>query len=108
MLEQLWRERGIDAVLARCAEAKHKPRPIERALFERIADRALEPYSKLYCWDHPLREEVFLPSTALGDDARAAAQPLVLGREAAHRAQAGAARERGVTPGRGLFHDVSP
>src|SRR5262245_29958735 len=31
VLEQLWRELGIDAVLARCADAKHKRVPVERA-----------------------------------------------------------------------------
>jgi transposase len=63
VLEQLWRELGIDAVLAGCADAKHKRVPVERALFAMVANRALEPYSKLYCWGQWLREEVFLPST---------------------------------------------
>ncbi len=27
-----------------------------------VANRALDPYSKLYCWEQWLREEVFLPS----------------------------------------------
>ncbi len=27
-----------------------------------VANRALEPYSKLYCWEQWLREEIFLPS----------------------------------------------
>lgn len=62
VLDQLWRELGIDAVLARCADAKHKRVPVERALFAMVANRALEPYSKLYCWEQWLREEVFLPS----------------------------------------------
>jgi transposase len=62
ILEQLWRELGIDAVLARCADAKHKRVPVERALFAMVANRALEPCSKLYCWEQWLRDEVFLPS----------------------------------------------
>jgi hypothetical protein len=62
VLEQLWRELRIDAVLARCIDAKHTRQPFERALFAMVANRALEPYSKLYCWDQWLREEVFLPS----------------------------------------------
>src|SRR5258706_14679311 len=33
----------------------------ERALFAMVANRALSPYSKLYCWEQWLREEVFLP-----------------------------------------------
>jgi transposase len=62
VLEQLWRELRIDAVLARCADAKRTRQPFERALFAMVANRALEPYSKLYCWEQWLREDVFLPS----------------------------------------------
>jgi transposase len=63
VLEQLWRELGIDAVLAQCADAKSTRQPFERALFAMVANRALAPYSKLYCWEQWLREDVFLPST---------------------------------------------
>jgi hypothetical protein len=31
-----------------------------------VANRALSPYSKLYCWEQWLREEVFLPSARGG------------------------------------------
>jgi transposase len=62
VLEQLWRELGVDKVLARCAKKAGTAQPFERALFAMVANRALEPYSKLYCWEQWLREEVFLPS----------------------------------------------
>jgi hypothetical protein len=62
VLEQLWRELRIDAVLAKCAADKRTRQPFERALFAMVANRALEPYSKLYCWEQWLREDVFLPS----------------------------------------------
>jgi transposase len=54
VLEQLWRELEIDRVLGRGA-------PFERALFAMTANRALSPYSKLYCHEQWLKEEVFLP-----------------------------------------------
>jgi hypothetical protein len=61
VLEQLWRELHIDAVLAERASTQRIRQPFERALFAMVANRALAPYSKLYCWEQWLREEVFLP-----------------------------------------------
>jgi transposase len=54
VLEQLWRELEIDKVLGR-------GQPFERALFAMTANRALQPYSKLYCHEQWLKEEVFFP-----------------------------------------------
>jgi len=54
VLEQLWRELEIDQVLGRSS-------PSERALFAMTANRALQPYSKLYCHQQWLKEEVFFP-----------------------------------------------
>jgi transposase len=54
VLEQLWRELEIDKVLGRAT-------PSERALFAMTANRALQPYSKLYCHEQWLKEEVFFP-----------------------------------------------
>lgn len=62
VLEQLWKELGIDSVLAGCARGEETKQPFERALFTMVANRALEPYSKLYCFEQWLREEVYLPS----------------------------------------------
>jgi transposase len=54
VLEQLWRELEVDKVLGR-------NKPFERALFAMTANRALQPYSKLYCHEQWLKEEVFYP-----------------------------------------------
>jgi hypothetical protein len=60
VLEELWKEVGIGAVLTARAKRAGTKQPFERALFAMVANRALEPYSKLYCWEQWLREEVFL------------------------------------------------
>jgi Transposase DDE domain len=62
LFEQLWKELDIPAVLRGHARTKRTAEPFERALFAMVANRALSPYSKLYCWEQWLREEVFLPS----------------------------------------------
>lgn len=62
VLEALWKELGIDRLLQRLLGGKGRRQPLERALFAMVANRALAPYSKLYCWEQWLREEVFLPS----------------------------------------------
>jgi transposase len=54
VLEQLWRELELDRELGRGS-------PFERALFAMTANRALQPYSKLYCHEQWLKEEVFFP-----------------------------------------------
>ena len=64
VLEELWKDVGIGAVLTGRAKKAGTKQPFERALFAMVANRALEPYSKLYCWEQWLREEVFLPSAA--------------------------------------------
>jgi hypothetical protein len=62
VLEQLWKELGVDTILRRHARSKRTKERFERALFAMVANRACAPYSKLYCWEQWLREEVFLPS----------------------------------------------
>lgn len=64
VLDQLWKELGIDKVLLGRARSKKTAANFERALFAMVANRCLSPYSKLYCWEQWLREEVFLPSAA--------------------------------------------
>jgi hypothetical protein len=54
VLEQLWRELEVDEVVGRGTA-------FERALFAMVANRALQPYSKLYCYEQWLKEEVFFP-----------------------------------------------
>ncbi len=62
VLEQLWKELDIPQTLKGHARSKRTAEPFERALFAMVANRALSPYSKLYCWEQWLKEEVFLPS----------------------------------------------
>lgn len=62
VLEQLWAELGIGRELTSRARTKRTAEPFERALFSMVANRCLCPYSKLYCWEQWLRDEVFLPS----------------------------------------------
>jgi transposase len=64
VLEQLWKELGIDVILKKGARRRATGEAFERALFAMVANRALEPYSKLYCWEQWLREEVFLPTAS--------------------------------------------
>jgi len=62
VLERLWAELGIDRILREHAKSKRTVEAFERALFAMVANRALTPYSKLYCWEQWIDEEVFLPS----------------------------------------------
>lgn len=64
VLEQLWTEVGIGRTLQELLGASRGQPPFERALFAMVANRALAPYSKLYCWEQWLRAEVFLPGAA--------------------------------------------
>jgi len=64
VMEQLWREIGIGEELSRCMRKARTTQPFERALFAMVANRALCPYSKLYCWEQWVGEEVFLPSAS--------------------------------------------
>ena len=61
VVQSIWRELGIDRVVADL-QAKHGGRqPFERALLAMVANRTAEPCSKLYCKQQWLAEEVFLP-----------------------------------------------
>jgi hypothetical protein len=60
VLEQLWRRLGIPAVLAEVLAGRKFDFDVERALFAMVANRALAPASKLYCYEQWLKEEVHL------------------------------------------------
>lgn len=62
VLEALWREVGIQRALDEQVRSVGVRQPFERALFAMAANRALQPYSKMYCHDQWVPEEVFLPS----------------------------------------------
>ena len=46
-LDAIWRQLGIDRVLDRLLKAREFQAPVERAIFSMVANRALEPMSKL-------------------------------------------------------------
>ncbi len=61
VLDGLWKELGIEEILTKRMSAKEGRQPFARALFAMVANRALHPYSKLYCWEQWLHEEVYFP-----------------------------------------------
>ena len=62
VLAGLWTELGLDQVILSRARGKVTGPAFERAIFAMVANRALNPYSKLYCWEQWVKEEVYLPS----------------------------------------------
>jgi hypothetical protein len=58
VLEQLWRRLGLPEVLASVLADRKFDFDVERALFAMVANRALAPASKLYCYTQWLQEEV--------------------------------------------------
>ncbi len=61
VVDAIWRELGIDKVIGELARRHATRQPFERALFAMVANRTHEPYSKLYCREQWLGEEVWLP-----------------------------------------------
>jgi len=63
VLEALWRRLGIDQVIGEVLAPRKLDFPVERALFAMVANRALAPCSKLYCYEQRLREDVRIQGT---------------------------------------------
>jgi hypothetical protein len=61
VLAQLWRELGVGELLLKQVPRRRKAAQLVQAIFAMVANRALDPYSKLHCWEQWLTEEVFLP-----------------------------------------------
>ncbi|MBY0397372.1 MAG: IS1634 family transposase [Thermoleophilia bacterium] len=77
-LGELWRRLGIGEAIARVARGRRVGPEVERALFALVANRALDPLSKLAAtrW---VRERVFIEGLAeLGDDAAYRAMDFLL------------------------------
>jgi hypothetical protein len=62
-LEALWQRLGISEVITEQAHARRLGFNVERALFAMVANRALAPCSKLYCYEQWLREDVKIAGT---------------------------------------------
>jgi len=63
VLEALWQRLGISEVITEQARARRLGFDVERALFAMVANRALAPCSKLYCYEQWLREDVKIAGT---------------------------------------------
>jgi hypothetical protein len=63
VLEQLWQRVGIAEAVQRHVAQRKFDFPVERALFAMVANRAVAPCSKLYCYDQWLREDVRIEGT---------------------------------------------
>jgi hypothetical protein len=62
VLGALWERLGLRESVAQCVEVERSQAPLERALFAMVANRALAPRSKLYCYEQWLREEIYFPA----------------------------------------------
>jgi hypothetical protein len=63
VLEQLWQRLGLAEIIGREARRTRLRFGVERALFAMVANRALAPCSKLYCWQQWLSEDVKVAGT---------------------------------------------
>jgi len=58
VLQALWERLGIDEIITEHSGKRRLGFSVERALFAMVANRALAPCSKLYCYEQWLREDV--------------------------------------------------
>jgi len=64
VLEYLWKKLEIDKLLPKKTYDATKTRlPVERSCFTMVANRALAPSSKLYCYEQWMREDVVIEGT---------------------------------------------
>ena len=63
VLEALWKRLGLDKAIARRCRGRKFGFSVERAVFAMVANRAVAPCSKLYCYEQWLREDVRLDGT---------------------------------------------
>ena len=63
VLEAIWKQLGIDAVVRQQTGSRHFGFDVERALFALVANRACTPVSKLYCHEQWLKEDVHIAGT---------------------------------------------
>jgi hypothetical protein len=63
-LEQLWHRLGIAKAITKRSRGRKTSYAIERALFAMVANRAVAPASKLYCYEQWLTEDARIEGTA--------------------------------------------
>lgn len=63
LLEALWKRLGLAEIIKKRVRARKFDFDVERAVFAMVANRAVAPCSKLYCYDQWLREDVRVKGT---------------------------------------------
>jgi hypothetical protein len=63
VLEALWKRLGLAEIIKKRVRARKFDFDVERAVFAMVANRAVAPCSKLYCYDQWLREDVRVKGT---------------------------------------------
>jgi transposase len=63
VLEALWQRLGLAEIICQRAQRTKLGFSVERALFAMVANRAVAPGSKLYCWGQWLREDIRIEGT---------------------------------------------
>jgi len=58
VVEELWRRVGLDKIIRKRTRGRRFGFDMERAAFAMVANRALAPCSKLYCFEQWLREDI--------------------------------------------------
>jgi hypothetical protein len=62
-LEALWKRLGLAEIIAKRVSTRKFGFDVERAVFAMVANRAVAPCSKLYCFEQWLREDVRIQGT---------------------------------------------
>jgi hypothetical protein len=63
VLEALWKRVGLDRIIKRQLRGRRFDFSVESAVFAMVANRAVAPSSKLYCYEQWLREDVRIEGT---------------------------------------------
>jgi len=62
-LECLWERLDLREELRYLLKKKEYEAPYERALFIMVANRCIAPYSKLYCYEQWMKEDIYFPES---------------------------------------------
>ncbi|MBI2267097.1 MAG: IS1634 family transposase [Armatimonadetes bacterium] len=62
-IEKLWERLQINKALGEMLKEEERHTPLERALFVMTANRCIAPYSKLYCYEQWMKEDIYFPES---------------------------------------------
>ncbi|MCG2817233.1 MAG: IS1634 family transposase [Candidatus Aminicenantes bacterium] len=60
-INHLWKQAGLEKIIEQAVKKEDRTVPFERAIFAMVANRCLEPSSKLDCYERWMSEEVYFP-----------------------------------------------